>query len=451
MSSVSIPLGTTSSLIKLFSYPNEANSTEPLTETILHWINQSLARDGFAAKGASADVQVDDGRYTLKIDGPKGIELYAERIPLFLKNGADSLKVLAAVKKMKRKGSSIPGSKAKKKAWPTWVNPPLADKLWDPQGTGTWRFFLPVGMAMVNQVTLNYFHYPPMRLLDEMRDYLADPVPVRLIELMKANGIKTEEEAWLYSTVMDGAPIAAPDDQGTIYKGNGDFSDPVHLIPIDQFHEYQEAQTKLLLNEYDDNYTIPIVVYGTSARESFNAIWKAGLSTRTKPATTSEVIPGKKTAVLCSGHPYAFFAQVQEEVGAGWMLPETWPNAVKTMTRDLSTIRWQVRLSKDPTLDPVAEWESCFAYWNEDAQLEKVYQLVMHQGTLWYPDPKSLEFVFKSSMEDVAERAKDAAKAAISARKWESYSKPSTSKSKKSKTKSSKSSGKKSTAKKKSK
>jgi len=415
MASFRIKLGSASTLVKLFSYPNKPGSTESLAETILHWFNQMLARDGFAAKGGTASVRAEGTRYFLDLEGPAEMKGYVERLLPFLKNGADALDV---INKEIKKG---------KKKWPAWLKeiyPQLKNRFWDPLDRGNWRFFLPIGMALVKQKMVNFFHYPPMRLLDEMRDYLDDPVPVRLNELMKANGIQTEEEAWLYSTVMDGAPIAAPDDEGTIYKAAGDFRNAVHLLPIQHFHVYQQAQTELLLNTspVDDGYTIPIVVYGTSARKSFNAIWQAGLSPGEKPTTRVEVVAGKQTPVLCSGHPYAFFAQVQTEVGAGEMKPEAWPKGVKTMVHDLAVIRWQIGMSKNPKKDPAAEWKSSLKYWNDPVQLETVYQLVLHEGSLWYPDPKSLEFTFRLSLEDVAVRAREAADAVIQSQQWKTSS-----------------------------
>lgn len=409
MASFSIKLGSAATLVKLFSYPNQAGSTESLADTILHWVTQMLARDGFAARGGVASVQVDGAKYVLNLDGPREMEAYTERLPRFLKNGADALKVVTDIKS--------PG-KGKKTDWPAWLkkmHPQLKPRLWDPLDTGNWRYFLPLGMAMINQKIVNFFHYPPLRLLDPMRDYLDDPVPVRLIELMKANGIKTDEEAWLYSTVMDGAPIAAPDDAGTIYQPDT-FKNPAHLLPIECFTEYQKAQTTLLLNTSPvaDGYTVPIVVYGTPARDAFNTIWKkAKLSTKT-PTNRVEVVKGKQTPVLCSGHPYAFFAQVQTEVGAGEMKPEAWPNGVRTMSHDLAVIRWQIAMAKNPKANPATEWKSCLAYWNDPVRLDTVYKLVLHQGSLWYPDPTSLKFTFRLSLDDVAQRA---AAAATSVRK----------------------------------
>ena len=408
VSTLTLELGSAETLVKLFSYPNKPGGSESLADTILHWINQMLARDGFAGKGATASVQVNGNKYSLVLNGPDEVNDYADRLPTFLKYGEEALNVIETVIK---KGKP-------EKPWPEWVKPPLKNRLWDPLDRGTWRFFLPLGLAMVRQKAVNFFHYPPMRLLDQMRDYLDDPVPVRLIELMYANGIDTLEEAWLYSTVMDGAPIAAPDDEGTIYYPVKDDKSqkenpPVHLLPIEKFGDYQKKLTELLLNtsSVDKGYTVPIVVYGTPARDTFNSIWKkAGLSD-VKRANYVSIVEGKQTPVLSSRHPYAFFAQVQTSVGVGEMKPEMWESGVRAMINDLAAIRWQIQMSKNPKVDPATEWSACLEYWNDLSRLETVYALVLHEGSLFYPDPKSLVFEFRLSLKDVKDRAFEAAEA----------------------------------------
>lgn len=402
MATFSIALGSADRLVRLYAYPNKPGSTDSLADTILHWFKQTLARDGFATQGANAGIRVESSRYVLEVKGPPDMAKYRDRLPRFLSHGLAALDVIEKLKKVKLR----PGQE-----WPKWLHLPKnnINKLWDPQDTGKWRFFLPVGMAMINQRSLQFFHYPPIRLLNTMRDYLNDPVPVRLIELLEANGVASESEAWLYSTVMDGAPIAAPDDQGTIYKP-GDSKTAVHLIPIQRFNDYQRAQTELLLNTspVNEQYTIPIVVYGTPARETFAKLYMKNRKTvsTTKAENISTVIKGKNTAVLGSGHPYAFYAQVQAQVGSGSVLPEKWPTAVETMIKDLVVCRWQVEMAKDPTTDPDQVLKECESYWNAKEQREAVYTLVLHQGSLLYPDPTSLQFTFGLSLDDARKRVK---------------------------------------------
>jgi hypothetical protein len=397
MATVDIPLGTTEFLTNVYSYPNDPTSKETLPATILHWFNQTLERDGFAAECATANVTVDGDNHTLVIEGPDEVQGYATRLPQFLQNGADALKI-------------IEGLKTEPKEWPKGLEIPTEDKLWDPQNTGQWRFFMPHGMAMINQTSLNFFHYPPARLLDQMRDYLKDPVPDRLIQMLKINGDLTEQEAWLYSTVMDCAPIAAPDNQGT--QGIGEYGKPgyqsVHLMPIDRFHDYQRAQVQLLLSEspQDKNFTIPIVVFGSPATNTFNILYKEQLGGdklwNKKAMVADGIIEGKKTAVIASGHPYRFYPAAQGTVGSGELSGKDCERAVRTMKDDLAVVAWQIAMSKDPTRDPVEAFKVGHDHWQAPEQAATVCQLVQFQGSLWYPDPKSLEFKWKITMEQAA-------------------------------------------------
>jgi len=390
MATQSISLGTADRLERLYSYPNDPNSTESLADTILYWFNQTLQRDGFAEQGATAAIRVDGDDYFLDIDGPADVAEYGNRLPPFLDHGWEALSIIEELK-------------TETTTWPEGLEIPTENKVWDPQNTGKWRFFMPFGMAMIRQRTLDFFHYPPIRLLDTMRDYLNDPVPVRLIELLEANGVASEQEAWLYSTVMDGAPIAAPDDQGTQYIPG---KPPVHLIPIARFHDYQRAQVNVLLNTsaVSEDFTIPIVVYGSPARAVFEKLY--GVKVGVNRAATVETTPGKQTAVLGSGHPYRFFAQAQiddatgAEVGSGRIMPDKCADAVKVMVQDLIVARWQHRMAEDPTQDPHSVLQECTAYWEHPDQAGEICALVQHEGSLLYPDPNSLHFEFRLTMDE---------------------------------------------------
>ncbi|NTS77826.1 hypothetical protein HR060_13280 [Catenovulum sp. SM1970] len=400
MAQVEIPLGKEEQLIQLYSFPNIPGSKETLSETILHWFKQTLERDGFASKDnpATAEINVNGDDYTLVITGPDAIEGYKERLPKFHEDGLKALKVIEALKHETR-------------TWPKGLTIPTEDKVWDPQNTGQWRFFMSLGMAMLNQKALNFFHYPPIRLLDPMRDYLNDPVPVRLIELMAANGLTEKEDAWLYSTVMDGAPIAAPDNQGTQYIGEYPNQTAVHLIPINAFHDYQRSQVELLLNtsQLNEAYTVPIVVYGSPACDAFSELYLAP-DDRLKPLQTRtvEIIKGKKTAVIGSSHPYRFYAQAQisdnTEVGLGHILPGKCEGATKSMVDDLIVVRWQLTMAQDPTKDPETALKECKDYWQQrDADRDhKLCTLVQHQGSLYYSSPTSLDFTFNKDMDEAS-------------------------------------------------
>jgi hypothetical protein len=395
--SCSIYLGRENRLALLYSYPNAPNGSWSLATTILHWFNLTLQRDGIAALGARASVRVegpdDSPSYFLDLDGPPAAAAsfheYGKRLPQFLENGWDALNTV------------VPRIKADGK-WDPDPDP-------EPPPYRPWRFFLPHGMAMVNQRSLQFFHYPPIRLLETFQDYLYDPVPFRWNELLAANGVTHAADLPLYSTVVDATPIAAEDDQGskTSTKGDPEWG----LIPIQYFANYQKAQVELLLNPAanSDYYTIPMVVYGGHPKSIFNQLYNVKLGVNV--ATTADIIPGEKTAVLGANHPYLFYWAAQSQgtnvdVGSGQILPQNCANAVKLMTQDLIVARWQKVMSDDPSQDPQAVLADATRHWSDPARAAEICALVQHEGSLLYPDPRSLDFHFRLTMAQASDFCK---------------------------------------------
>lgn len=387
MASTTIPLGPVERVKRLYSYPNDPRRDEPIEKTVEHWFGLTLKHDGLASEGATCRARSEGGSCTLTLEGPDDVEgdfeVYAERLPRFLEIGWSALeKDVAAIR----------GGRA--------------SKPWDPNDDG-WRFFLHHGLPMSRQRTLQFFHYPPIRLL-LLGDYLKDPVPWRVEELLVANGVESHEEAWLYERVMDATPIGASDDEGQ--KGT---------IPIDSFYDYQVAMTRLLLNtsEVDETYTIPIVVYGQHPKRVFSKLFlPEGVKLRSDEATLVEdVVEGKKTPVMGSTHPYAFYGQAQSgrdrtgTIGSGHIRPDACRDAVERMKKDLVVARWQKTMADDPTRDPKGVLEESRAYWEHPDRAGRVCALVLHEGSLHYPnmddpDPvKAAEFEYLVELDRAAE------------------------------------------------
>ncbi len=380
MAATSIDLGPEADVAQLYSYPNASGGTDTLSQTVLHWFTLTLQRDGLAAAGATAAVNVHaDGHYQLDLDGPPAVQAalagYADRLPRFLRNGWDALT------------TAVPAIKAAGKWDPSPDQPPPPYR--------PWRFFLPLGMALLNQHSLQFFHYPPIRLLEGTRDYLMDPVPVRCKELLSANGV-ADADLDLYNTVVDATPIAAADDQGSKPGGDPEWG----LIPIQYFHDYQRAQVALLLNSPGTgSFTDPIIVYGAHPRATFEQLYNVKLGVNV--AATAEIVPGKKTPVLGANHPYVFYAAAQgfSTVGSGhFQSAKACAQAVSVLTKDLIVTRWQKLMADDPSQDPAAVVADCTKYWNDPAQARTICALARHQGSLYYADPTSLQFVFKTSL-----------------------------------------------------
>ena len=93
MKTNSIDLGTAIRLTQLYSFPNQTGSKgATLAQTIKHWFDQTLERDGLASQGAKSKVRITTkGEYFLDLTGPDALgasfALYAKRLPQFLANG----------------------------------------------------------------------------------------------------------------------------------------------------------------------------------------------------------------------------------------------------------------------------------------------------------------------------------------------------------------------------
>ncbi|MCA9057082.1 MAG: hypothetical protein KDA85_01225, partial [Planctomycetaceae bacterium] len=302
------------------------------------------------------------------------------------------------------------------------------------------------GLSLARPRCVQFFHYPPIRLL-ALRNYLDDPVPRRCEELLVANGVPSPEEARRFEAVMDSCPIGASDEQGQL-----------GTIPIDEFYDYQAAQTRLLLEDpadtvYDNRkgwkkpQTIPVVVYGQHPKRVFSKLF---LDERTKVyaingqgeiearpngvidddtvCVASNIIPGKKTAAMGSTHPYAFYgtaqvgpfglsAKQQGTIGQGFIHPaynqKNCESIASRMIRDLIVAGWQASMADNPKQQPEKVLQQVTQHWQDPAQRPTVMAHVIHQGSLWYPcldqgkipvpdDPQTLCFEWKVSLADAA-------------------------------------------------
>ena len=424
----SISLGTEDRLTVLYSYPNiTGDKSTTLAATIEHWFGQTLVRDGCA--GAKAKVRITGDTYFLDLTGPDSAAAsfagYAKRLPQFLANGWAAWTDVVPMLQKTGKWDPCPDK-------PT----PAAPAPYLP-----WRFFLPHGMPMLNQKALLFFHYPPIRLLETNQNYLDDPVPVRCEELLAANGVTSlpgdlaSGDIMLFNTVMDATPIGAEDDQGS---KNPDqcaadgcpttaYAKEYGLIPIQYFPDYQKAQVSLLLNPSPKaGYTVPIVIYGAHPLATFNKLYGTSLKVYQTTVVTG-ILPGLKTPVLASSHPYVFYGMAQGfgpgQIGAGSILPPFkddkgqmhYPlkDATAQMIKDLAVARWLKVMSDDPSQSVADVWAAAQKFWNDLAQSNTVSDLVQHQGSLCYYKLPALDFRFDVALQSTTAAAKPAAIASV--------------------------------------
>ena len=138
---VSLTIGTQEEVTKLFSWPNCMKNCpikRDLFETVHFYLESSLRRDGFT--GNSIVVTEQDGKVVLKLSGPAARR---RANAAFLAAGALGEDAAEALQKAGE-----------------W----RAD----------WRFFLPLGLALKNQIPpSSCCTFPPTSVLEETQDYLA--------------------------------------------------------------------------------------------------------------------------------------------------------------------------------------------------------------------------------------------------------------------------------------
>jgi hypothetical protein len=362
-----ILLGEEATVALLFSHPNIPGSKDSLSDTILHWFRQTLTNDLIADR-ATASVTIDGSkRYFLVLRGTDDVyeafNLYADRLPKLLTYGFSAL------------DEDIPAVKAA--------------GLWDPKGDG-WRFFLPLGLSMARGRSVQFFHYPPMKLLNPLRNYLDDPVPVRWEELLQANGVAARDTK-LLETIVDAVPVAASDDQGSLISKM--------LEPKNYFSNYHLPLLRALTTQVGGGYTIPVIALGTPARNVFNALLSAKIGINV-PALV-KIVDNDRTAAVGANHPYYFYATAQgfDTVGSGKILPGSCAKAKDIMVADLVSAGWQARMAEDPRQDPSAVINTLTRFWNDPAQARMVCALTQRHGSLFYPGGDPSKFVFNLTLE----------------------------------------------------
>ncbi len=308
--SVTFTLGSAETLKKLYSFPNSQGTKETLEETIQHYLQQRLSRDTIA--NGSVAVAVDhEGIYhaTLRGNGDN-LAHYATQIPTFLATG---LVAASAVDELK------------------------AQKLWNDK---EWRFFLPLGLSIVNQRSVQLLHFPPDYSLPD-QDYLDSKTSQRWEKLLELNLVPSDEVT-LYESILDVAPIAAPASAG------GTLSDTYHY-----FEPYVVDMLPLLLgvDEHREK-ALPIVAYGGPVRswvkEHF-ALSDFGVNSFDRVKINDRV----SAPILGANHPsYIWYAKDNGRDAA-----------LTVMQQDLVSACWQAKMGTNPSADGRKTLSNCESYW----------------------------------------------------------------------------------------
>jgi hypothetical protein len=352
-----VDLGTIDNVKILFSYPNHYCHSiqflmdQTLEETVTHYLQSSLRRDGFSKHTTTLTVQTKRNGHVYAVIQGDAAPVYKEYLPKFLEIGNLAFRASQNVH---------------------------ADKKW----RYNWRFFLPLGLAMTRHYTVQLMHFPPDYILGQEQDHLAARTTKRWGSLLQINhnnnnstGVVVMEDQDRYQTILDILPIAAPSRDGKNFDGVYEYYQEyiLELLKLwvirkkDDDEEQQPAQTKNLAAPR------PIVAFGWPVRQWIQSTFKTHnlqvLDVITIPITSQQQAP-----VIIANHPSYYYnaAELRSEDTPDMELLR------KILIQDLIVARWQVLMGQSPdsSLDPQQVLEEAKQYWTSPMQEPKIRELL---------------------------------------------------------------------------
>lgn len=313
-----VDLGPRDDVAALYAFPNNCISVcfinQTLPETIKVYLDATIRRDGWS--GTSVTVSEQAGRVQANFSGP-GAASYETALPQFLAVGAKGLDGARALNA--------------KKGWQY-----------------TWRFFLPLGLAMTRHKTVELLHFPPDYGLERDQDYLSAHTTQRWAELLEQNGVaKADTDS--YQTIVDIAPIAAPASAGKELEG-------VYA----SFRDYIHGLLNLLVPVPGGNAGRPMVAFGGPVRAWIKT--EFGKDLKVLDLTTITLQSGVTVNTLAANHPSLIYNAVK--VDDPTMPPDKkLQTAMAIMAQDVVAACWQARMGKTPQSDPAATLSTCKQVW----------------------------------------------------------------------------------------
>ncbi|WP_448187477.1 hypothetical protein [Azospirillum sp. sgz301742] len=327
----SVNLGSEARVKALYSYPNNCAdasvcTTPSLDETIAQYLEQSLTRDGYADSTVVVR-RTKGGTYSATFTGAAA-KTYPKAIREFLAAGDMALADARTVASTKTAAGNSGN-------WPYG-----------------WRFFLPVGLAMVNHPTVELLHFPPDYSLTEKQDYLNSATTNRWANLLTVNGVAASAVD-AYQAIVDINPIAAPANDGKKFDAiEGAFSD--YIITM--------------LNQWTANAATPgrgkaMVAFGSPVR-----VWLAkllGHELAVDQVAMLALPSGTVVPVIGANHPSQIFYTAWNDTDPK---TENFPKGMQVMTQDLIAACWQAGMGKAPGSDPQKMVSDCTTQWQTNTE-----------------------------------------------------------------------------------
>lgn len=319
----SFALGDEQELTGLYSYPNKPGSSETLADTIEHYIQQTLRRDGFL--DTQVKVVQEGQQYTASLQGDSAqITDYKQRYPGFLTFGK-----LAYI-----------GSQKLQKT-PLWQK--------------DWRFFLPLGLAMDKQRSVQLLHFPPDYSLPA-QDYLGSRTSQRWEGLLTLNGV-SQKQVNLYETIIDIAPIAAPASDGKKLEGVYSY-----------FSDYAHNMLGYMARPKTGSLTArAVVAYGSPVRTWIEQQYQVKIGVL--GTGYLKLDSQNKAPVLGANHPSYFWYAAEQSCDDGWSV----------MREDLIAARWQMQMPEATDASAAQVLNQATSYW--DVRHPEICQQVRMQSS----------------------------------------------------------------------
>ncbi len=302
-----IPLGSAADLTRLYSYPNKPGAPATLGDTIAHYTTQSAQRDGLPQ--LTVKVQATGGRYSAEVKSSSYRVLdYARRLPAFLAIGTQAVAATAQIKQ---------------------------DGKWN---AGQWRMFLPLGLALVDQRSVQLLHFPPDYSLPD-QNYLGSKTSRRWESLLEENGVPPSQVT-RYEAIVDIAPIAAPADAGNSLEATYPYSAPYARNLLEFLTHRRQGAAR------------PVVAYGYPVRKWVDEQYH--LSLKVLGTGTLKLADGVSAPVIGANHP-SFIWYVKDQGFAA---------AEQVMYQDLAAACWQMKMGENPDADPAQTVKRCGDGWH---------------------------------------------------------------------------------------
>ncbi|EGE55967.1 hypothetical protein RHECNPAF_780017 [Rhizobium etli CNPAF512] len=319
---IAVHLGDARRVADLYSFPNNCSNVcyRPwsLEQTVEHYLNDSLKRDGFTS--TTAAVSLENGSYVAKLVGtePKG---FVDRYEAFLALGDIGL--------ASARGFNSAGK---------WRY--------------DWRFLLPLGLPMLNNRSLEVMDFPPLTLVLEKQDYLNSNTTNRWTSLLGENGIPKSDYD-LYGAILDVVPVAAPAGDGQRLDESGIYNGT--------FDSYGLPLLNLWTKTANGSEAKPVMALGSPMRTWFKRLFNVSLGILDVKQIT---LPDGRTAnIMGTNHPSYFFYAANKYTDGPDKDEKNFALGLEVMKQDIVAACWQAEMGKAPASDPMAMKATCAARW----------------------------------------------------------------------------------------